>query len=386
MMETERLLLRPWQESDAEALYRWASDPEVGPAAGWSPHTSVENSRDIIRTVLSEEGTFAVVPKDGNGDPIGAIGVFPTEIPEGRGEPEIGYCIARPYWGQGLIPEAVEAMLRRQFREMGAERVWCAHFPGNERSRRVQEKCGFRHVCDTPRRRGPTERSIPACARPLRGRSGRCAMADGFRIPFQEAESEFVEKRSRFISHVWRVETEEEAQARIQETKKKYYDARHNCWCYLLGANLVRYSDDGEPQGTAGQPMLNVFQRENVTGAVCVVTRYFGGILLGAGGLTRAYSKGARDALAAAGVATMGLWARVRLSCPYPLFERVKLEIAAASGILDDMDYGADVTLTVSLPSERRETLQGRLTELSAGGLTLALMEESYRPGPREEL
>ena len=73
MMETERLLLRPWQESDAEALYRWASDPEVGPAAGWSPHTSVEDSRDIIRTVLSEEGTFAVVPKDGNGDPIGAI-------------------------------------------------------------------------------------------------------------------------------------------------------------------------------------------------------------------------------------------------------------------------------------------------------------------------
>ena len=118
-------------------------------------------------------------------------------------------------------------------------------------------------------------------------------MADGFRIPFQEAESEFVEKRSRFISRVWRVETEEEAQARIQETKKKYYDARHNCWCYLLGPNLVRYSDDGEPQGTAGQPMLNVFQRENVTGAVCVVTRYFGGILLGAGGLTRAYSKGA---------------------------------------------------------------------------------------------
>ena len=222
-------------------------------------------------------------------------------------------------------------------------------------------------------------------------------MADGFRIPFQEAESEFVEKRSRFISHVWRVETEEEAQARIQETKKKYYDARHNCWCYLLGPNLVRYSDDGEPQGTAGQPMLNVFQRENVTGAVCVVTRYFGGILLGAGGLTRAYSKGARDALAAAGVATMGLWARVRLSCPYPLFERVKLEITACGGVvrdtaygadirLDDMDYGADVTLTVSLPSERRETLQGRLTELSAGGLTLALMEESYRPGPREEL
>jgi len=211
-------------------------------------------------------------------------------------------------------------------------------------------------------------------------------MGDKIYVPYQEAESEFVEKRSRFIGHVWPVDSEDQAQELIRRVKKQHYDARHNCWCYLLGGSVVRYSDDGEPQGTAGQPMLAVFQREHVTNVLCVVTRYFGGILLGAGGLTRAYSKGARDALAAAGVATMGLWARVRLSCPYPLFERVKLEIAAADGILDDMDYGADVTLTVSLPSERRETLQGRLTELSAGGLTLALMEESYRPGPREEL
>lgn len=97
-------------------------------------------------------------------------------------------------------------------------------------------------------------------------------------------------------------------------------------------------------------------------------------------------TQGRTGRLGGGGRGHMGLWARVRLSCPYPLFERVKLEIAAADGILDDMDYGADVTLTVSLPSERGETLQGRLTELSAGGLTLALMEESYRPGPREEL
>ena len=102
-----------------------------------------------------------------------------------------------------------------------------------------------------------------------------------YRVPFENGESAFTEKRSRFISHIWRVETEAEARERIEEMKKRYYDARHNCWCYLLGPNLVRYSDDGEPQGTAGQPMLNVFQRENVTGAVCVVTRYFGGILLG---------------------------------------------------------------------------------------------------------
>lgn len=113
-----------------------------------------------------------------------------------------------------------------------------------------------------------------------------------FRVPFQAADSEFVEKRSRFISHLLPVESEEDARAFIAQIKKQYYDARHNCWCYLIGENVVRYSDDGEPQGTAGQPMLNVFQRENVTNVVCVVTRYFGGILLGAGGLTRAYSKG----------------------------------------------------------------------------------------------
>ena len=117
-LETSRLILRPWCDSDAQALYRWARDPEVGPSAGWAPHTSVENSREIIRTVLSEEGTFAVLLKGG-------------------------------YWGQGFVPEAVEELLRWQFQEMGVQRVWCAHSPENEKSRRVQEKCGFRHVCDT---------------------------------------------------------------------------------------------------------------------------------------------------------------------------------------------------------------------------------------------
>ena len=149
-LETSRLILRPWCDSDAQALYRWARDPEVGPSAGWAPHTSVENSREIIRTVLSEEGTFAVLLKGGDSGPIGSVGVFPTAIPVGKGEPEIGYWIAHPYWGQGLISEAVEELLRWQFQEMGVQRVWCAHSPENEKSRRVQEKCGFRHVCDTP--------------------------------------------------------------------------------------------------------------------------------------------------------------------------------------------------------------------------------------------
>lgn len=206
------------------------------------------------------------------------------------------------------------------------------------------------------------------------------------KIPFSAAQSEFTEKRSRFIGQVWPVSSEEEAQERIRSAKKKYHDARHNCWCYILGDTVLRYSDDGEPQGTAGQPMLNVFQREGVGNVCCVVTRYFGGILLGAGGLTRAYGKAARDALSAAGVSTLHLWSRGQLHCDYSLLERIKLDIAALGGLVDGMDYGADVTITVSLPQGAFEVLRQRLTELSAGSVTLQPLGESLRPGPREEI
>ena len=207
-----------------------------------------------------------------------------------------------------------------------------------------------------------------------------------FRVPYESAESEFVEKRSRFISHIRPVETEEQAQAFIREMKTKYYDARHNCWCYRIGQTLMRYSDDGEPQGTAGQPMLKVLERENVTNAVCVVTRYFGGILLGAGGLTRAYAKGAKDALIASGASTMGLWARGEIPCTYPLLERVKLEIEDRGGVIDAIEYGADVTVAVSLLAEQVDSLQKRLTELSAGKIQWIGNGKEYRPGPREEI
>lgn len=211
-------------------------------------------------------------------------------------------------------------------------------------------------------------------------------MGDKIYVPYQEAESEFVEKRSRFIGHIWPVDSEDQAQELIRRVKKQHYDARHNCWCYLLGGTVVRYSDDGEPQGTAGQPMLNVFQRENVTNVVCVVTRYFGGILLGAGGLTRAYAKSARDALVAAGVSEMGLWAMADIPCPYALFERVRGEVIALGGTVDSADYGADIRLTVSLPAENTAALRERLTELSAGGIALTVTAEAYRPGPKTEL
>jgi uncharacterized YigZ family protein len=210
-------------------------------------------------------------------------------------------------------------------------------------------------------------------------------MNDAYFVPCAEAESEFTEKRSRFIGRVARVESEAEARAYIDAVRKKHYDARHNCWCYALheGA-VVRYGDDGEPQGTAGQPMLNVFQREGVENVVCVVTRYFGGVLLGAGGLTRAYARSAKDALDAAGKARMTLWSRCRVQAPYPLFERLTRLVDAHGGVTEGADYGADVTLTLRLPRERAEAFAAALTELTNGGISPETLGEVFLPGQRE--
>lgn len=145
-LETKRLLLRPWREADAPILFTYARDPRVGPAAGWPVHTSVENSREVIRGLLSGPENYAVVLKE-RGEPVGSIGIIrPPRVREpGKNEAELGYWIAVPFWGRGLIPEAVREMLRRCFAELGCEAVWCGYYDGNEKSRRVQEKCGFRY-------------------------------------------------------------------------------------------------------------------------------------------------------------------------------------------------------------------------------------------------
>ena len=204
-------------------------------------------------------------------------------------------------------------------------------------------------------------------------------------IPTGPSEAEFVEKRSRFIGHVWPVDSEEEARARIEGTKKRHYDARHNCWCYILKDGPVRYSDDGEPQGTAGQPMLNVFQREGVVNVCCVVTRYFGGILLGAGGLVRAYTQSAKDALDAAGVSVVRRWVEVLLPCSYAQFERVKLETEKFGGVIADTDYGADVALTVLLPEERAEACLAHLLDATAGTVEGMVCGERFQAVPVRE-
>ena len=142
ILQTKRLILRPWCEEDAEELYQYASDPEVGPPAGWPPHTSVENSREIIRNVLSAPETYAVCLKE-NGKPIGSIGFHRADLADLDDEYELGYWIGKPFWGQGLIPEASREMLRHAFLDLGMSRVWCGYYEGNVKSRRVQEKLGF---------------------------------------------------------------------------------------------------------------------------------------------------------------------------------------------------------------------------------------------------
>ncbi|MCI8538120.1 MAG: YigZ family protein [Oscillospiraceae bacterium] len=204
-------------------------------------------------------------------------------------------------------------------------------------------------------------------------------------IPTQESETELVEKRSRFIGHVWRVESEEEARARIDEMKKRYYDARHNCWCYRLRGGTERYSDDGEPQGTAGQPMLNVFQREQVENVACVVTRYFGGILLGAGGLVRAYTQSAKNALDAAGISVVRRWIQVGVPCGYHLFEPLKKRVSAFDGVLGEVEYGEQVRIHALLPEGRAEEFRAHVLDLSAGTVTPEQEGEAFQDVPWKE-
>ena len=198
-------------------------------------------------------------------------------------------------------------------------------------------------------------------------------------LPTGYGTAEHVEKKSRFIGQVWPVRTEAEAREKIEAVKKQHHDARHNCWCYALRDGTLRYSDDGEPQGTAGQPMLEVLRGQGVTDAVIVVTRYFGGILLGTGGLARAYTKGARDALSVAGISVERLWDRLLVACSYSLYDRIRQETERCGGVIEDTDFGADVTLTVLIPEIVTENYVNQLTELSAGTVQVEKLDQVFR-------
>ena len=158
ILETERLILRGWSEDDAPSLYKYASDGRVGPAAGWVPHTGVDYSRAIIRTVLAKDEIYAICLKGGNDEPVGSIGLTFKDCGDGKKsyrEAELGYWVGVPYWGQGIATEAANEVLRHGFEDIGPDKIYCAYFSGNELSKRVQDKCGFRphHVdenCKVP--------------------------------------------------------------------------------------------------------------------------------------------------------------------------------------------------------------------------------------------
>ena len=203
-------------------------------------------------------------------------------------------------------------------------------------------------------------------------------------IPTGAGEAEYDEKRSRFLGHLRCVESEEDAKAFIAEMKKKYYDARHNCWCYSIRNGAERYSDDGEPQGTAGIPMLEVLRREGVTNVVCVVTRYFGGVLLGAGGLLRAYTKSAKDALDAAGISVVRRWVEADVPCSYSQAEKLKTEITAMGVVIRDTEYAANVTIKVLVPEELIDSVRGKIFDISAGTVSVVVTGESFQAVPRK--
>ena len=202
---------------------------------------------------------------------------------------------------------------------------------------------------------------------------------DEYLVPSGYGEDEFTEKKSRFIGRVWCVETEEEALARIQEMKKQHYDATHNCWAYVIRDGAMRFSDDGEPGGTAGNPMMQVLQREGLYNVVCVVTRYFGGVLLGAGGLVRAYTKGAKLAVDAAGKSVKRVWSVLYVPCPYTFYERVKLETEAFGGMIRDTQFGAEVELEILVAQEQTQAFLDKLTDMTAGTVEGLQTGQEYR-------
>ena len=201
-------------------------------------------------------------------------------------------------------------------------------------------------------------------------------------VPTQFGEDEFYEKKSHFIGRVWPVETEEEALEKIQQMKKQHYDATHNCWAYIIKDGAVRFSDDGEPGGTAGMPMLQVLQREGLYNVACVVTRYFGGILLGAGGLVRAYTKGAKIAVDAAGKSMKRVWTVVYLPCPYTFYERVKLLVGDFGGIIRETEFGAEVELELLFPEANVQPFFERLTDMTSGTVEGMETGQEYKAFP----
>lgn len=203
-------------------------------------------------------------------------------------------------------------------------------------------------------------------------------MPDQLKFIYRGGEDEIVEKKSRFIGQVFPVTTEEEALKLIEQTRKKYWDARHNCYAYILGeyGEITRCTDDGEPAGTAGRPILEVLQGERIHDVLLIVTRYFGGTLLGTGGLVRAYSQAAKAGLSASQVLEKVRGHQLTIHTDYNGIGKLQY-ITAQSGIpVMDTQYGESVTMVLAVPIEDSDKLVKQITEATAGQAQIEGLEE----------
>ena len=194
-------------------------------------------------------------------------------------------------------------------------------------------------------------------------------MDERYLVPLKFGQDEFTEKRSRFIGRVWRVSGEEEAMTHLSDIRALERDARHNVWAYMLHSGAVRCSDDGEPQGTGGVPVLDTFRKRGITDFCCIVTRYFGGILLGTGGLVRAYSKAASMALDAAGTAQMRPLDRLCIDCSYGQYDKILKELLSAGCEEPEVQWLDKVTLATRIPTEKSAELILRISDLTSGAV-----------------
>ena len=196
----------------------------------------------------------------------------------------------------------------------------------------------------------------------------------------EENSAEFIINKSRFIGYGCPCETEEEALAFLARIRQKHKDATHNCYAYIIGLNsgIMRYSDDGEPGGTAGMPIIEVMKARGVVNCAVVVTRYFGGILLGTGGLVRAYTAAASGALQSAELVSMRLVVDCKVRVSYAQFEQAQRIIAAAETRLDEPIFDDAVTLCWRMPAGREETLRTALNELTRGGAEVEISAPQY--------
>ena len=207
-----------------------------------------------------------------------------------------------------------------------------------------------------------------------------------YKTLIRRASDEFIVNKSRFIGHGCPCETEEEALAFLGEMRTKYKDATHNCYAYIIGTNMgvMRYSDDGEPGGTAGMPIIEVMKARGVTNCAVVVTRYFGGILLGAGGLVRAYTKGAVCALDAAGVGVMYPTKRLLIDVPYPMLSRFEYMLKSQPVQVEDKSFADSITFTVIAKTQDQAAFERDLAAMSDGKIEPLEMEEVYLAWPEE--